>query len=51
MVTQRVGFWSRYFFVLMGFKLKVSTTVGMQSPSLPLVPNSISSSSKRFSLS
>ncbi|MBA0848020.1 hypothetical protein Goshw_026934 [Gossypium schwendimanii] len=45
MVTRRVGFWSNYFFVLMGFKLKVSTTVGMQSPSLPLVSNSISSSS------
>ncbi|TYI70089.1 hypothetical protein E1A91_D08G197700v1 [Gossypium mustelinum] len=25
--------WSNYFFVLMGFKLKVSTTAGMQSPS------------------
>ncbi|MBA0846730.1 hypothetical protein Goshw_006281 [Gossypium schwendimanii] len=30
--TTCVGFWSRYFFVLMGFKLKVSTTVGMQLP-------------------
>ncbi|MBA0549270.1 hypothetical protein Golob_020310 [Gossypium lobatum] len=41
MVTRRVGFWSNYFFVLMGFKLKVSTTVGMQSPSLPLATRQI----------